>query len=336
MNVIMIIPTGIGCEIGGHAGDATPSAKLLASACDNLIVHPNVVNASDINESTENMWYVEGSILDRFLQGQIALEEVYSNRMMLAVNKPLMNETINSVNAARNTIGVDIDIIELDIPLTLKGIFAPDGKATGIMSGEEEASLQIHRIRQSNPFDVLAIQTVIEVDKKTAKKYLNEGGVNPWGGAEAVCSRYFSRELELQCAHAPFESGVLKNFNDVVDSRMAAELVSVSYIHCILKGLHKAPKVVDYNSMSKYTIRVDDIDMMISPDGCWGVPHEACANWGIPIIFVKENKNIYKPFKTISYGQIVNNYVEAAGVISSMKAGIKIESTRRLYSKKRK
>ena len=31
MNVVMIIPTGIGCEIGGHAGDANPIAKLLSS-----------------------------------------------------------------------------------------------------------------------------------------------------------------------------------------------------------------------------------------------------------------------------------------------------------------
>ena len=29
MNVVMIIPTGIGCEIGGHCGDATPPARLL-------------------------------------------------------------------------------------------------------------------------------------------------------------------------------------------------------------------------------------------------------------------------------------------------------------------
>ena len=32
MNVVMIIPTGIGCEFGGHAGDATPVANdLLAT-----------------------------------------------------------------------------------------------------------------------------------------------------------------------------------------------------------------------------------------------------------------------------------------------------------------
>src|SRR5688572_28073492 len=49
-NVILVVPTGIGAEIGGHAGDAGPVAKMLSVLCDNLILHPNVVNASDINE----------------------------------------------------------------------------------------------------------------------------------------------------------------------------------------------------------------------------------------------------------------------------------------------
>ena len=330
MNGVFIIPTGIGCEIGGHAGDATPAARLVASVCDSLIVHPNVVNASDINEQTENMLYVEGSIIDRFLQGQIALEEVYRNRILLIVNKPLMNETINSINAGRNTIGNNIDILELDVPLTLKGIFKPDGSASGIMTGADEAIEQIGIYKQKNPFDVLAIQTVVDVSEETSIKYLRELGVNPWGGAEALCSRYFSRELGLQCAHAPYESGALKDFNEIVDPRQAAELVSVSYVHCILKGLHKAPKIVDYNCRSKATLRVDDVDVMVSPDGCWGVPHEACANWNIPIIFVKENKNIYKPLDIIPKNCIMaDNYMEAAGIISSIKAGVCKDSVRR-------
>lgn len=207
MNAVMIIPTGIGCEVGGHAGDATPSAKLVASVCDNLIIHPNVTNASDINESTENMLYVEGSILDRFLQGQIALEEVYQNRILLAVNKPVMNETINSINAARNTIGCDISIIELDVPLTLKGIFKPDGSASGIMTGADEAIKQIGIYKQDHPFDALAIQTVISVTKEVAVKYLKEGGVNPWGGVEAICSRYFSNLHS--CHRLPLETSSL-------------------------------------------------------------------------------------------------------------------------------
>ena len=48
-NVVMLVPTGIGAEVGGHAGDATPAATLLASVCDTLITHPNVLNASGHN-----------------------------------------------------------------------------------------------------------------------------------------------------------------------------------------------------------------------------------------------------------------------------------------------
>ncbi len=62
-NAVMIVPTGIGAEIGGHAGDATPVARMMAAACDTLITHPNVVNASDINELPEKGVYVEGSVL---------------------------------------------------------------------------------------------------------------------------------------------------------------------------------------------------------------------------------------------------------------------------------
>lgn len=30
-NAVMLIPTGVDCAIGGHAGDATPAARLLSS-----------------------------------------------------------------------------------------------------------------------------------------------------------------------------------------------------------------------------------------------------------------------------------------------------------------
>ena len=45
-NTVLLIPTGVGAEIGGHAGDAGPVARLLAEVCDTVVLHPNVVNAS--------------------------------------------------------------------------------------------------------------------------------------------------------------------------------------------------------------------------------------------------------------------------------------------------
>ena len=45
-NTVFLVPTGIGAEIGGHAGDATPAARAIAAACARLITHPHVGNAS--------------------------------------------------------------------------------------------------------------------------------------------------------------------------------------------------------------------------------------------------------------------------------------------------
>ena len=66
---VLIVPTGIDADIGGHAGDAGPVARLLAAASDRLITHPNVVNGADINEMPENTLYVEGSVLTRLMMG---------------------------------------------------------------------------------------------------------------------------------------------------------------------------------------------------------------------------------------------------------------------------
>ena len=38
-NAVMKVPAGIGAETGGHAGDTTPVARLLAGTCDTLFPH---------------------------------------------------------------------------------------------------------------------------------------------------------------------------------------------------------------------------------------------------------------------------------------------------------
>ncbi len=116
MNVVMIVPTGIGCEIGGHCGDGNAPARLLGACCETLVLHPNVVNASDINEMPPNALYVEGNHLDRFLQGKLFLQKVKSNKVLVVVNKADY-QSINAVSAARATLGLDAEILELKAPL---------------------------------------------------------------------------------------------------------------------------------------------------------------------------------------------------------------------------
>lgn len=323
MNIIVIIPTGIGCEIGGHAGDANPVIKLFASMCNNLITHPNAVNASDINEMTENTLYVEGSILDRFLRGEIFLKKIFYNKILLAVNKPIDTNTQNAVNAARVTIGADIELVELNTQLTMNGFYDTNGKASGKIDGWLELCEQI----KDYDFDALAIQSFISVDEKVKEKYFNGvGGVNPWGGIEAIASKLIADKLDKPVAHAPYLTNEHlleddKKYGSIIsDPRIAAEMISNCYLHCILKGLHKAP-LIDYNK----GLSVKDIDFLITPIDCVGEPHYACLSAGIPIIAVKENKNCLNDKMPDNF-IIAENYLEAAGIISSYKSGINYKS----------
>ncbi len=320
MNVVLIIPTGIGCEIGGHAGDANPVARLLGSVCDKLVLHPNVVNASDINEMPENSLYVEGSILDRFLEGEIELyESPIQNRILVAVNKPVRPETINAVSAARATLGVDAKIIELKHLLVMRATMTDRG-ASGDIFGWEELIEQVEPYK----FEALAISSFIDCEKEVSLNYFRNAGINPWGGVEAKLSKLVSTALNKPAAHAPqFEWNVpeLVKFNEVVDPRESAELLSLAFLHCVLKGLHRAPRIGP-------GLSVRDVDCLITPVDCVGRPHWACMKRGIPIIAVKENKCCLHDVMPEEF-ILVENYLEAAGLIAAMGARVNYKAVRR-------
>jgi len=313
MNTVFIIPTGIGCKIGGHAGDATPAFKLIASVSKIAICHPNVVNASDINEMPDNTWYVEGSILDRFLEGKIYLEKPKSNKILLAVNKPVRPETINAVNAARHTIGCEIGIVELDTELQMIADITRNG-ATGEVIGWKELINQVSKYS----FDALAIASSIGCKKDIALNYFKNGGVNPWGGVEAKASKLIANSINKPVAHAPIEvdDPEIKYFNEVVNPRIAAEMISQTYIHCVFKGLYKAPRI------SNRGLHVSDIDCLITPWECFGRPHKACIENGVEILGVKENKTCLDVSLSEKDAYWVDNYIEAAGWLQSYKEGI--------------
>ncbi len=327
MIVVMIVPTGIGAEIGGHAGDANPAARLLGACCDTLILHPNVVNASDINEMPENSLYVEGSILDRFLRGELELEPRRHNRILVVANKPVGPETINAVGASRATAGVTAEVVALDTPLIMKATLLRDGQADGTVTGCEELVEQLRGHR----FDALAIHTPIDVDKEVALHYLKNGGVNPWGRVEAIASKRIAALLNKPVAHAPVDQTDPNDANlylmfeqEAVDARIAAEVISNCFLHCVLKGLNRAPIIGK-------GLSVKDVDVMVAPWGCLGPAHRACIKAGVPIIEVRENKTVLNR-PPVDGGIVAENYWEAAGIIMTMRAGIAREAVRRPFA----
>ena len=316
MNVVMIVPTGIGCEIGGHCGDGNAAARLLGACCETLVLHPNVVNASDINEMPPNALYVEGNHLDRFLQGKLFLQKVKSNKVLVVVNKADY-QSINAVSAARATLGLDAEILELKVPLQLIARME-DGIATGDVVHWKELVAQVKDLE----YDALGISTPITIDSETLATYWRVGGVNPVGGVEALATRLIGEALDKPCAHGPVDYA-LTGFKEVVDPRIAVEIITENFIHCLLKGLHKAPRLSRESGMS-----CRDIDCMVSPYGCFGTPHQACLDGNIPVIVVRENKSClnHPEHPKFIYAE---NYIEAAGMIMAMKAGVHPSSVRR-------
>ena len=341
-NVVHLVPTGIGAEIGGHAGDATPTAKLLASVCDTLVTHPNVVNASDVIDLPDNALYVEGSVICRLLMGTVGLQPSRANRVLVLMDaheNPLFNNAVvNSVSAARASYGLRSEVVKLDPPMRMAWREAKSGRAAGTVD-QLDPLLQAFQ-NHAAQFDAVAITSIIDVPHNFHDDYFRlEGGmINPWGGVEAMLTHATSLLFDLPTAHSPmFESEEIANADPgVVDPRMAAEAVSLTFLQCILKGLQRSPTIVNDEALMQRdsVFTADDISCLVIPDGCIGLPTLAALEQGIPVIAVRENQNLMKnDLSTLPWdaGQLLvaENYLEAAGIVAALRAGIAPEAVRR-------
>ena len=342
-NTVLLIPTGVGAEIGGHAGDGGPVARLLGQVSDQVFLHPNVVNASDINELPNNAMYVEGSVITRLLMGTIGLRPVRQNRVLVVIDahqdELFVNAAVNAVSGARASYGLACpEVICLDPPVKLRSRFASSGRAAGRV--EELVGLCQAMEKRRDDFDAVAISSVIDVPDEFHLGYFEAQGemVNPWGGVEAMLTHSLSSMFDVPTAHSPmFESQEIANMDPgIVDPRMAAEAVSVTFLQCTLKGLQRSPRIItDPDSMMRPgVLTAEDVSCLVIPDGCLGLPVLAALQQDIPVIAVRENKNVMRndlsslPWKSGQFHSVAN-YWEAAGVISALRAGIAPESVRR-------
>jgi len=321
--VALVIPTGLGASVGGNAGDGGATARLIASVCDELITHPNVVNASDFNEMTDNTLYVEGYTMTQYLLGYVGLQKVRQNRVLVVVDgtaePAYVNAAINAVNAARVTYGFDCPkVVVLDNPFAMETGWSSKGRAAGSVANLDQLFEVL--VRERDSYDAVALTSLIGIPDTDRDSYYKNGGVNPWGGVEAMLTHAVSHVFKVPCAHAPMmESQEVDNMDfGVVDPRCAAETVSVTYLPCVLKGLNRAPRIVESSP---------DISCLVIPQMCLGIPMLAAYDRDIPIIVVDDDLevddvNCLDQIEAIS----VDNYVEAAGVVAAMRAGISVES----------
>jgi hypothetical protein len=337
--VVHVVPTGIGAEIGGHSGDAGPAARLLGAACDRLILHPNVVNASDINGMPENAWYVEGSTIARLLMGTVGLLRPRVNRVGVVIVEPpgqplLADDAINGASAACAAAGVAVSVIFRVLDgVRLRADFAPDGRASGEVTRLETLLLPL--VQNRDKYDALAISSPVDFTSDVPDTYYTAGekAVNPWGGIEALLTHAVTLLLGVPAAHSP----LIECFRGrgLVEPTKAAEVVSCVDLFCVLKGLEKSPSLVPNPSFDDPSVlTAADVDCLVLPERCLGLPTLGALAQGIPVIVVRDRHNLlhndlrHLPWRS---GQchFVENYLEAVGLLTALRAGIAVEALRR-------
>ena len=341
-NVALVIPTGIGAELGGHAGDAGPVARLLSEIADTLVLHPNVVNASDINEMPSNSLYVEGSVLTRLLMGTAGLLPVRANRVLVLIDahedRLFENAAVNAVSGARAAYGLNCaEVVAVDPPMKMVTNYAFSGRATGRVEGiDTMCSLLDERL---GTFDAVSLSTVINVPPDFHQLYFDSEGqmVNPWGGVEAMLTHALSSIYDVPTAHSPmFESREVANADPgIIDPRMAAEAVSATFLQCTLKGLMQSPRIITAPDTMKddSVMAAEQIACLVIPEGCLGLPTLAALEQNISVIEVGNRNLMRNDLSELPWAQgqfhRASNYLEAAGILAALRAGISAESVKR-------
>lgn len=333
--VVLIVPTGIGASIGGYAGDAMPVARAIATCCDRLIAHPNVLNGAQLYWNLPNTYYVEGYGLDRFAAGTWGLQPVHQNRVGLILDRAIEPELclrhLQAADAARATLGIDLtDFVLTDAPLGVELRTAPSGASWGTISNPDSllraAEVLIEKAG-ANAIAVVARFPDEEADSPALQNYRHGSGVDPIAGAEAVISHLIVRQFQIPCAHAPALSPL--PLDPDLSPRAAAEELGYTFLPCVLVGLSRAPQFLTNRPGSPESIWADRVDAVV-------VPADACGGSAIlslnraQIIAVAENcTRMQVPPEPIGIKAVrVNSYLEALGVLVAHRAGISPKALR--------
>jgi hypothetical protein len=337
---ISLIPTGVGCEIGGYAGDAAPVTRLLGSAVDYLITNPNAVNASNFISLPQDVLYTDGHALDQFSQGKSHLHVPYQNRIGVIVEKssPAVIEGIfNLINAVRAIHGVNVvDVVVTDEPIGGRCFLNEAGAFSGTVDNPHVLFSACEQLISKGATAIAVTSQVQDLPYTDYSKHFQGEFPNPVGGVEAVISYLISRRYRIPVAHAP-----IQNLNDlylneaVVDARSAGERASQSGFACILVGLNQSPHMCGGKGPCREIITRDNILAVVAPADCLGGIPALCFNSiGVPIIAVRQNRTVMRASAdNLGLNNVfeVENYAEAAGLLLCMQSGINVESVYRPF-----
>lgn len=335
--VLSIIPTGIGCNIGGYAGDAAPITNLLASTVDYLITNPNAMNASNfIGFDDDRVLFTDGCCIDLFSRGAVDLRLPYSNRIGLIVEKTSdrnLDVIFNIVNTVRAVHSIDI----VDVVVTAESIGGRcvengSGAIVGSVDNPQIVFGACERLIRKGATAIAVTSNIQDVHLDDYAKHFEGQYPNPVGGVEAVISYSITNRYQIPAAHAPLinikPTGLT---HKVVDARGAGEMASESGLACILIGLRRAAQIsARANNRVKDIINVNNLLAVVAPaSSLGGIPALYAERDNIPVIAVEENRTVLDVSRAkLGLKNVieVRNYPEAAGIILALKKGINLQS----------
>jgi len=337
--VVSIIPTGIGCDLGGYAGDAAPATNLLAAAADYLVTNPNAVNASNFISMADNLLYTEGLCIDLFMKGLVDLHVAHGNKVGLIIEKSSpahLDVVFNVVNAVRAVYGVNIvDCVVTDQPIGSHCVENASGAFVGTVDRPDVVFDACERLIRKGANAIAITTNIQDLPPDEYVKHFDGEYPNPLGGVEAVISHLIVNRFQIPAAHAPMLNLKELELTDiVVDARGAGEMASASGLACTLIGLRRAPQISAQRCFNPADVlNVRNVLAVVSPAGSLGgIPAIYANTHGIPIIAVQENRTILGVAAAkLGFNDVieVDNYLEAAGVLLALRKGIHLQSVRR-------
>jgi hypothetical protein len=333
----MVVPTGIGCVIGGYAGDALPSARLLAAASGCLITHPNVMNGASLYWKDPRIHYVEGYGIDRFAAGDWALRPVRQQRIGLlldaGIEPELRQRHLQVADGCRATLGLEIGpVVVSDVPLGVHLGLGQSGASWGTLE-RPDALLRAGERLKAKGATAIAVVARFPDDQgsEALQAYRHGSGVDALAGAEAVISHLLVRHLQIPCAHAPALSAL--PLDPQLDPRAAGEELGYTFLACVLVGLSQAPELVQRSAANIRDLVADDLGVLVVPEGSLGGEAAlACLERKVPVICVTNPSLLQVTSTVLGLGSEVlqaSSYAEAAGMVLALREGVSLSALMR-------
>ena len=334
---LMVVPTGIGCVIGGYAGDALPSARLLAAASGCLITHPNVMNGASLYWKDPRIHDVEGYGIDRFAAGDWALRPIRQQRIGLlldaGIEPELRQRHLQVADGCRATLGIEIGpVVSSDVPLGVHLGLGQSGASWGTLE-RPDALLRAGERLKANGATAIAVVSRFPDDQgsEALQAYRHGSGVDALAGAEAVISHLLVRHLEIPCAHAPALSAL--PLDPQLDPRAAGEELGYTFLACVLVGLSQAPELVQRSAANIRDLVADDLGVLVVPEGSLGGEAAlACLERKVPVICVTNPSLLQVTSTVLGLGSEVlqaSSYAEAAGMVLALREGVSLSALMR-------